>query len=112
MNNFVQEGSILEVTAPYEVSGGDGLLRGNLFGIATSWARAGENVAINTAGVFDLTRAPGDEWQVGEPIYWHDERKCFTHDADGAVKVGVAVASTHGTGHPWVRGKLIGFALA
>lgn len=111
MNNFVHEGNVIEVSAPYEVTGGDGVLRGNLFGIAASWAREGEPVAISTAGVFDLPRDPRHDWAVGEAIYWDDGSRCFTRDAQGAVKVGIAVAPTHGTGHPWVRGKLLGFAI-
>ncbi|MFN4142820.1 DUF2190 family protein [Aestuariivirga sp.] len=110
MNNFVHEGHFLEVTAPYDVTSGDGLLRGALFGIATSWARQGETVSISTAGVFDLKRETDEHWEVGEPIYWDDAGKRFTREAKGAVMVGVAVSHTRGQDHPWVRGKLIGHA--
>jgi predicted RecA/RadA family phage recombinase len=112
MNNFVHEGHFLEVTAPYDVTNGDGLLRGALFGIATSWARQGETVSISTAGVFDLKRGLEEHWEVGEPIYWDDVAKRFTREARGAVMVGFAVCRTRGQDHPWVRGKLIGHAAA
>jgi predicted RecA/RadA family phage recombinase len=111
MNNFIHEGHIIELTAPYEVMAGDGLLRGSLFGIATSWAPQGESVGISTAGVFDLKRRVNEEWEVGEPIYWNDSTRTFTREADGAVMVGLAVSSTSGGNSPWVRGKLLGFAV-
>jgi len=111
MNNFVHDGNIIEVSAPYEVMSGDGLLRGALFGIAMSWAREGEAVDISTAGVFDLKRQPDEHWEVGDPIYWNDSRKCFTRDAAGAVLVGLAVSPTSRGDRPWVRGKLLGLAV-
>lgn len=111
MNNSLHERNIIDLTAPYEVTGGDGVLRGNLFGIATSWARQGEPVATNTASVLDLTRALDHDLSIGDPIFRHDESRCFTRDPKRAVKVGVAVLSTHGMGHTWVRGKLISFVI-
>lgn len=112
MNNFVYDGHILEVVAPYEVMNGDGLLCGSLFGIAASWAQKGEPVSISTTGVFDLKRQLSEDWGIGDPIYWNDWSKSFTREAVGAVMVGIAVAATTGAERPWVRGKLIGFALA
>jgi predicted RecA/RadA family phage recombinase len=111
MNNFVHDGHILEVVAPYEVTNGDGLLRGSLFGIAASWAQKGEQVSISTAGVFDLKRQLDDIWEIGDPIYWNDYSKTFTREAAGAVMVGIAIAATAGPEKPWVRGKLLGFAV-
>lgn len=110
MNNFVHDGHILEVIAPYEVMNVDGLLCGSLFGIAASWAQKGDAVSISTAGVFDLKRELTDNWEVGEPIYWNDASKCFTREPSGAVMVGLAVSGTGGHDKPWVRGKLLGFA--
>lgn len=111
MNNFVHEGHILEVVAPYEVMSGDGLLQGSLFGIAASWAQKGDPVSISTAGVFDLKRQLEESWEIGDPIYWNDEFKTFTRDSAGAVMVGIAIATTGGPERPWVRGKLLGFAV-
>lgn len=111
MNNFIHEGHIIHVTAPYEVMTGDGLLRGSLFGIATSWAPQGDSVGITTAGVFDLKRRADEQFEVGDPIYWNDSVKSFTREPDGAVMVGLAVSATCGQDSPWVRGKLLGFAI-
>lgn len=111
MNNFVHDGHIVEVVAPYEVTAGDGLLRGALFGVAASWAPMGEPVSISTAGVFDLKRQLSDDWEIGDPIYWNDSSRIFTREAAGAVMVAIAVAATAGPEKPWVRGKLLGFAV-
>jgi hypothetical protein len=52
-----------------------------------------------------------EQWEVGEPIYWNDCTRSFTREPDDAVMVGLAVSSTHGQTGPWVRGKLLGFAV-
>jgi len=109
MNNFVHDGHILELIAPYEIMSGDGLMQGHLFGIARSWSRKGDPVSVSTAGVFDLRRQAEDHWDVGEAIYWNDAARIFTRHEEGAVRIGVAVATTRGSDHPWVRGKLLGF---
>lgn len=109
MNNFVHDGHILELVAPYEIMNGDGLLQEHLFGIARSWARKGDTVSVSTAGVFDLKRRSEDHWDVGDAIYWNNDAKIFTRGPEGAVRIGVAVATTRGSDHPWVRAKLLGF---
>lgn len=110
MNNFLHEGTIVEVPAPYEVMAGDGLRLGSLFGIATEWARKGELVAIQTSGVFEVRRPVEMEWSVGDPVYWADATRSFTRHAALAVRVGVAVAPSLGTEHPCVKLKLTVFA--
>lgn len=68
MNNFIHDGHILEVIAPYEVVAGEGLRRKSLLGIVTTWAREGEPVSISTSGVFDLILQIGDNWKTGEIV--------------------------------------------
>ncbi len=110
MNSFVHQGLNVEIAAPYEVQPGGGVLKGALFGIAQTWAQAGDSVVISTAGVFDLDRAPSEDWQVGDRIYWNDAERCFTIDPEDAVCVGFAVADSSGSERPFCRAKLIGHA--
>jgi predicted RecA/RadA family phage recombinase len=111
MNSFVHQGLNVEIAAPYEVEAGGGVLRGALFGIARSWASAGDTVEISTAGVFDLQRCADESWQVGDRIYWNDDTKCFTAHANNAVLVGFAVGDSEGMERPFGRVKLIGHAM-
>jgi len=51
MKNFIQRGDVITVTAPTGgVTSGQGVLVGNLFGIAATTVAEGENVEIATAG--------------------------------------------------------------
>lgn len=110
MNNFIHEGNVIEILAPYEVNAGEGIMVGCLFGIATSWTRQGELVSIRTSGVFDLARASHQHWNVGDPILWNRQNRRFESFGGEGLKVAIAIASTHGTDHTWVRGKLVGHA--
>lgn len=103
MNNFIHEGNVIEILAPYEVDAGEGVMVGCLFGIATSWARQGEVVSIRTTGVFDLPRTTHQNWNVGDPILWDPQSRRFESFEGAGLKVAIAVASTHGTDHMWVR---------
>lgn len=108
MNNFVREGNVIEIIAPYEVDAGGGLLVGSLFGIASSWTRQGEVVSIRTTGVFDLARASHQHWNVGDPIFGDPKTRRFECLEGAGLKVAIAVATTQGSDHMWVRGKLVG----
>lgn len=110
MDNFIYEGNLIEILAPYEVDAGDGVMVGCLFGIATSWARQGEMVSIRTTGVFNLPRASHQNWKVGDPILWDPQSRRFETIKGTSLKVAIALASTYGTDHMWVRGKLVGHA--
>jgi predicted RecA/RadA family phage recombinase len=110
MNCFVHQGTTVEVAAPYEVHPGSGVLKGALFGIARSWAGAGDAVEISTTGVFEIERDPGQTWQVGDRIYWDDNARRFTTIAENAVLVGLAVAYSDGDARRFGHVKLIGYA--
>lgn len=112
MNNYVHEGTVIDIVAPYEVDTGQGVLVGELFGIATSWASPGEQLTIRLNGVFDLVRLMDQDWNIGDPIYWDLAERRFVRRGLGHRKVAVAIASTHGTKQPWVRAKLLGLASA
>lgn len=91
MSGFVHEGKNLVVPAPYEVHAGDGVMIGALFGIAASWAEAGQLVPLAASGVFDVPRPGAEEWKLGTRIYWDDSTRAFTCMPDGGRFVGVVV---------------------
>jgi predicted RecA/RadA family phage recombinase len=70
MRNVVQDGFILTLTASRAVTSGQGMLRGNLFGVAladTANGVAGE-FAVG-AGVFNLPKA-AQAMAEGVTLYW------------------------------------------
>lgn len=95
MKNFVQNGDVLTVTAPYALSSGQGCLVGSIFGVACSDALISTEVEIQTEGVFDLTKVGSQAWSVGDRIYWDNTaRAATTAAASGANKlIGVAIAA-------------------
>ncbi len=91
MSGFVHEGKNLVIPAPYEVHAGDGVKVGALFGIAASWAEAGQLVPVAASGVFDVRRPDSEQWTIGTRIYWNDGERSFTCKADGTSFIGVVV---------------------
>ena len=92
MKNFIQPGGTVTLTAPYDVSSGDGLLVGSLFGVASGDAASGADVETVTEGVFDLAKTSAQAWSQGDKVYWDDTNKECTAVAAGNVLIGVAMA--------------------
>jgi predicted RecA/RadA family phage recombinase len=70
MKNFVQEGDIVTVTAPSAVASGDFVQVGRIRGIAVTSAASGEQVELQTEGVFDIPKTGSEEFAtVGLPVY-------------------------------------------
>ena len=89
MRNYVSSGDRLDVTAPYAVVTGAGLLVGSLFGVAVGPAASGANVTIMTEGVFDLAKATSAVTQ-GAKVYWDNTAKNVTTTATSNTLIGVA----------------------
>jgi predicted RecA/RadA family phage recombinase len=94
MNNFVHDGNTVVVPAPREVFSGDGVQVGALFGIAATWAPAGQQVALSLRGVFEVKKVTNEFWPVGARVYWDDSQHIFCADATSGAFVGVAVEET------------------
>ena len=92
MKNFVQPGGTVTLTAPSDVSSGDGLLVGSLFGVASGDAASGVDVEAVTEGVFDLAKTSAQAWSQGDKVYWDNTNKECTVVAAGNVLIGVAMA--------------------
>ena len=91
MKNFIQPGGTVTLTAPSDVSSGDGLLVGSLFGVASGDAASGADVEAVTEGVFDLAKTSAQAWSQGDKVYWDDTNKECTVVAAGNVLIGVAM---------------------
>ena len=90
MKNFVQPGNSINVTAPYAVSSGQGVLVGGLFGIAAIDAAISTTLEIQTEGVFDLTKEPALAIAAGVRVFWDNTNRRITATATGNFQVGIA----------------------
>lgn len=92
MKNYIQEGKMLTLTAPYDVLSGAGMLVGSVFGVAAFDALSGATVEAMTVGVFDIKKVSAQAWEVGDKIYWDNSAKNATTTSTGNTLIGVAVA--------------------
>lgn len=92
MQNYIQDGRILTLTAPYAVASGAGALVGSIFGVATSTYAEAEEGEFNTSGVYELAKTSAQAWTVGQKVYWDDTNKrCDTSGTVGPL-IGTATA--------------------
>lgn len=91
MKNYVQQGDIITLAAPYDVASGAGALVGVQFGVATHTALSGANVALATRGVFTLAKVSAQAWTVGAAIYWDNSAKNCTTTSSGNTLIGAAM---------------------
>lgn len=86
--NFVADGDIIRMTAPYALTSGQGALVGALFGIAQHDAAISTSVALGMEGVYDITKEPSLAISAGVRVFWDDTNKRITTTATGNFQVG------------------------
>lgn len=109
MKNFVQEGEQIRLTAPYAVSGGQGVLVGTQFGVAVHDAAISTPVEMRTNGVFDMLKVGSQAWTVGAAIYWDNAARNTTtvvasNTAIGTAMLAVGSGAGETTGRVRLRG--------
>jgi predicted RecA/RadA family phage recombinase len=104
MNNYIQPGNILTLTAPYAVDSGEGAKVGAIFGVATADILISVEGEFHTTGVFDLAKTSAQAWAVGDRIYWDDSNKrCDTDSRVGFFLGGAPAAAANPTSTGYVR---------
>ena len=94
MKNYIANGNVVTMTAPYAVNSGDGLLVGSLFGVAQTTAAIGASVEAVVDGVVDLTKVSAQAWAtVGLLIYWDGAAKNATTTSTSNKLIGVNIAT-------------------
>lgn len=79
MTNWVQDGDVITLTAPYAVLSGGGALVGSIFGVATADVANGAQGEFITEGVVTIAKTSAQAWAtVGLLIYWDDATKLAT----------------------------------
>ncbi|MCW0983059.1 DUF2190 family protein [Agrobacterium sp. BT-220-3] len=91
MKNYIQEGDILNLTAPAGgLASGQAHMFGDLFGVAAAAAAEGAKVAVSLEGVFSLPKATGASLTEGQKVYWIAADKKVTATANGNTLIGHA----------------------
>ncbi|MDI4231441.1 DUF2190 family protein [Bradyrhizobium sp. Arg237L] len=94
MNNYLEAGHTIVVTALANTASGDFVVAGAFYGIAVAAAAAGTDLVLNRAGgVFELPKATGAAWTKGDRLYWDAGSKNFTTvPGAGTRAIGAAFA--------------------
>ena len=99
MQNFVQPGDVVRVTAPYACTSGVGVKVNQLFGVAAANAVSAANVEIMTVGVFDIAKVNAASTSVaqGANVHWDDTNLKATISTTTNLRIGVAIAAAGNT---------------
>ncbi|MGR3599186.1 MAG: DUF2190 family protein [Heliomarina sp.] len=89
MKNFIAKGDTVPFTASGDVTSGQGVLSGSLFGVAAGDVADGETGEMNTTGVFELPKVGSQAWTRGVKVYWTPGGNATT-TASGNTLIGVA----------------------
>ncbi|MBX9926000.1 MAG: DUF2190 family protein [Hyphomicrobiaceae bacterium] len=112
MKNFVQRGDVITVTAPTGgVTSGQGVLVGNLFGVAATTVAEGASVEMATVGVYELPKLVSAVIAAGARVAWDNTAKQVVVPGTGMVPIGIATLAA-GNGVATVRVRLDGIATA
>ena len=110
MQNFLKEGKIITLTAPYNVNSGGGMLVGSIFAVATTTVLSGATVEGLVEGVVTLAKTSAQAWTVGALIYWDDTNKVATTVSTSNKLIGVATdaaANPSSTGNVRLNGAFV-----
>src|SRR5579885_349430 len=94
MKNFIQRGDMITVTAPMGgVTSGQGVLVGNLFGVAATTVAEGESVEIATVGVYELPKLVSAVIAAGDKVAVDDTAKQVMVLGSGRYRICIAIES-------------------
>lgn len=91
--NYIQDGDVLTLTAPYQRNSGLGALVGSIFGVSLGTVASGATGEFAVEGVFSLAKTSAQAWSVGDRIYWDDTNKRCDTDPTVGPLIGCATAA-------------------
>ena len=110
MQNYIQNGQVITVAAPAGgVTSGEGLIVGNIFGVAAYSAAEGDPLELATTGVYKLPKATAAVLTVGARVAWDNTAKNINVPGTGRFPVGIATEAS-GNGVTGVAVRLDGVA--
>lgn len=90
--NKIKRGERLDITLTAIAASGDVVVVGDILGVAVTGGAIGDTVAVDTEGVFDVPKATGQAWAVGNTLYWDATAKNFTTTSTSNKRAGIAAA--------------------
>ena len=110
MQNYIQNGHVITVAAPAGgILSGEGLIVGNIFGIAAYTSAEGDPLELATIGVYKLHKATAAVLTVGARVAWDNTAKNINVPGAGRFSVGIATEAA-GNGITSVAVRLDGVA--
>lgn len=98
MDNYVQDGKTLVLTAPAAATTGVPFVVGpsgeKLVAVPLKDADSGASVACQVEGVVELTKDAADNFVEGESVFWDDTNKKIDKTAAGLTPCGHSVETT------------------
>lgn len=112
MKTYIQNGHVVTVPTPTGgIASGEGLIVGNIFGIAAYSAAEGDPLELATTGVYKLPKASAAVLVVGTRVAWDNTAKQVNTPGAGRFPIGIATEAA-GTGTTSVAVRLDGVATA
>lgn len=93
---YIQDGDVLDLTAPYDRTAGQGALIGDTFGIACNTVLSGAVGQFATEGVFDIAKTAAQTFAQGALVYWDNSAKSVTAVSTGNRRIGSATQAAAG----------------
>jgi predicted RecA/RadA family phage recombinase len=92
-DNFVGQGDLVDLPAPYDRTTGQGALIGTLFGVATTTVLSGNTASFLVEGVVKVDKTAGQTFAAGALVYWDNTAKSVTSVSTGNTRIGAATAA-------------------
>jgi predicted RecA/RadA family phage recombinase len=92
MKNFVQDGAVITVPAPADVTSGKIVVIGALIGVAQKAAVSGADVPLLTKGVVSYAKTSALAIAIGDKLYYDATNNVVNKTASGNTLVGIAVS--------------------
>ena len=83
----------VQITAGGTLTGGTGVLTGQLFGVPEHDAVSGEEVTLRVAGKVTLAKTSALQIDVGDVVYWDDTNKVVNKTSSAQKEVGFAISA-------------------
>lgn len=93
MKNYVQDGDVINLVAPYTVTAGQGAQVGQVFGVAGSDTTSGSAGEFAVCGVFDLTKQGSLAIAQGSRVYWDNTNRYITTTSTNNLPIGGCVVA-------------------
>ena len=91
MKTYIQKGDIITVPAPAGgIASGEGMIIGNIFGIAAYAAALGDPLELATTGVYLLPKATAAVLTISALVVWDNTAKNINVPGTGRFPVGIA----------------------